>query len=128
MSYGIYYVYITALIPSYEEMIIAGLVKKGYRVGPLADSNEVTVATPDSVCALIALRIDTTDDEGATDIHSAFELHEKVEAFLLESKIFYYSLIITEAADCCWNISNVIITKSLPPPLPPVKKLNPDFN
>lgn len=128
MSFGIYYVYITALITSYEEMIIAGLVKKGYRVGPLADSNEVTVATPNSVCAVIALRVDTNDDEGATDIHSSFELHEKVEAFLLELKIFYYSLVVTEVADCCWNISNIEIPKVLPPPLPPVKKLNPDFN
>lgn len=126
MSYGIYYVYITALIPSYEEMIIAGLVKKGYRVGPLADSNKVTVAAPNSVCAIIALRVDTNDDEGDTSVHSSFEMHEKVEAFLLELKIFYYSLIVTEMADCCWNISNIEIPKALLPP--PVKKLNPNIN
>lgn len=118
MNFGIYYVYVTALIPTYEDMIIAGLVKKGYRVGPLAETNEVTVTTPDSICAIIALRLDVNDDEGDTIVHSAAELHEKIEAALQELKIFYYSLIVTESADCCWNISNIRIPKALPPPLP----------
>jgi hypothetical protein len=114
MSYGIYYVFITALISSYEDMVIAALVKAGFQVGSLSETHEVTIATKDSVSALIALRIDS-------EKHNAFELHGEVEKVLNELNILYYSLIVTESTDCAWNISNIRITKALPAaPIPAV--------
>jgi hypothetical protein len=111
MNYGTYYVFITALISSYEDMIIAALVKKGFQVSPLAESNQVTISDKDSVCAMIALRIDT-------DMEIAYEIHNEIQEVLISMNIVYYSLVVTESADCCWNISNIRVPKALPPPLP----------
>jgi hypothetical protein len=36
----------------------------------------------------------------------------------MDLNIVYYSLVVTESVDCCWNISNIRVTKALPPPLP----------
>lgn len=122
MNYGIYYVFITALISSYEDMIIAGLVKAGFQVSSLAEDNTVTLSTEDSVCAIIALRIDV-------DNENAFDLQTEIQKILKELKVIYYSLIVTESVDCAWNISNIKLPKALPPSsLPNVRKPDSSMN
>jgi len=111
MNYGIYYVFITALISSYEDMIIAGLVKAGFQVSSLAEDNTVTIGNDDSISVMIALRIDT-------EIDGAIVVIDEVKNVLKELKIVYYSLVVTESADCSWNISSIKLPKALPPPLP----------
>lgn len=107
MNYGIYYVFITALISSYEDMVIAALVKNGFQVSPIAETNIVTTGNTDSVSAIIALRIDSDDQ-------NAFQIHTEVEKVLSGLRILYHSLIVTESADCVWGISNIRLTKALP--------------
>lgn len=122
MNYGIYYVFITALISSYEDMVIAALVKKGFQVSPLSETNQVTIGDKDSICAMIALRIDLDDK-------SAFDLHTEIQSVLHELRVVYYSLVVTESADCCWNISNIKVPKALPPaPTTNVRKPNSGLN
>lgn len=111
MSYGIYYVFITALISSYEDMIIAGLVKAGFQVSSLAEDNTATIGDDDSISAMIALRIDT-------EMAGAIVVIDEVERVLKDLKIVYYSLVVTESTDCSWDISPIKLPKILPPPLP----------
>lgn len=111
MSYGIYYVFITALISSYEDMIIAGLVKAGFQVSSLSEDNTATISDDDSISVMIALRIDT-------EIEGAVAIIDEVEKVLKDLKIVYYSLVVTESTDCSWNISPIKLPKALPPPLP----------
>lgn len=122
MTTETFFVFITALIPSYDNMIIAGLVKKGYQVCPASSSNEVTCGGKDSISAIIALRIDSTEKD-------ATELHTVVHQLLVDLKIVYYSLLVTVATDCCWHASGLQLPKALPPaPLPNVRKPSSDLN
>jgi len=111
MSDGIYYVFITALISSYEDMIIAGLVKAGFQVSSLAEDSTVTIGDDDSISVMIALRIDT-------EIVGAVVVIDEVEKVLKDLKIVYYSLVVTESTDCSWDVSSIKLPKALPPPLP----------
>lgn len=122
MNTEIYYVFITALISSYEDMIIAALVKKGYQVSPLDESNQVTIGGDDSVSALITLRIEV-------DMQNALDLQTEIQKVLKELKVMYYSLIVTELVDCAWNVSSIKLPKALPPaPLPNVRKPDSSMN
>ena len=109
MTTETFFVFITALIPSYENMIIAGLVKKGYQVGPASLTNEVTSGGQDTVSAVIALRIDSEEE--------TIELQVVIQQLLEELKVIYYSLLVTVATDCCWNASGLQLPKAPPPPL-----------
>lgn len=122
MTIETFFVFITALIPQYEDMIIAGLVKKGYQVCPASLTNEVTSGGQDSVSAVIALRIDS-------EARDSTELHVVIQQLLLDLKIVYYSLMVTVATDCCWNASGLSFPKA-PPPLPllNVGKSDPTLN
>lgn len=111
MNYGIYYVFITALISSYEDMIIAGLVKAGFQVSSLSEDNIATIGGDDSLSSVIALRIDTEMD-------GAIVVIDEVEKVLKDLKIVYYSLVVAESTDCSWSISSIKLSKALPPPLP----------
>lgn len=114
MSYDTYYIYVTALISSYEDMIIAALVKAGFQVSPLSEDNNVTIGGDDTVSAVIALRVDT-------ELFGALNVFNKVESILKELKILYYSLVVVESTDCSWGASQIKIPKTikaLPPPLP----------
>jgi len=109
---NVYYVFITVLISSYEDMIIAALVKEGYQVSALSETNEVTIGNKDSVSAMIALRV-------VAEATNANELNGEIQEVLDELKILYYSLIVTESVDCSWNVSDIKLPRALPPPTPP---------
>jgi hypothetical protein len=115
MNHGVYYIFITALISSYEDMIIAALVKNGFMVSSLSEDNEVTMGGGDYISAIIALRIDIEDE-----VKPAIVLSDEIEKVLKDLNIVYYSLIVTESTDCSWNVSDIKIPKALPA-LPPPK-------
>lgn len=122
MNPEIYYVFITALISSYEDMIIAALVKKGYQVSPLSETNQVTIGGDDYFSALITLRIEV-------EVQNALDLNTEIQKVLKELKVMYYSLIVTESVDCAWHVSSIKLPKALPPsPLPNVRKPDPSMN
>lgn len=121
----IYYCWITALLPSYQDSIIAGLVKRGYMVGPAAKDGQVTTSVENNPAALIALSIYKAED---TDVN---KIYEDVVGVLHDIKARYYSVIISHSYEATWvganfslPVKNSVVEKSTatPPPIPNSKK------
>jgi hypothetical protein len=117
----IYYVWITALMPSYQDGIIAGLVKRGYMVGPAAKDGKVSVGTDTTAATLFALSVYRTDAE--TD---ANKVYTDITEVLKDMKAYYYSVIVSHSYEATWIGSNFSLPakkkadKVTPPPIPSV--------
>lgn len=120
---NIYYCWITALIPEYQDGIIAGMVKKGYMVGAAAKDGKVVSHMENRSAALIALNVYKSVD---TEV-AVTQVYEDLLAVLVEMKVFYHSIIVTAISAATWvgsNISIPVKEKAQPPPLPPDIKKN----
>jgi hypothetical protein len=123
MSY-IYYVWVTALLSSYQDGIIAGMVKKGYMVGPASKDGQIISGQENSPAALIALSIYKS---GETDCNA---IYKDLVTLLVEMKAHYHSVIVALSTDAVWVGPNIQIqVKEKPkapeaPPLPPEVKKN----
>ena len=118
----IYYVWITALLPSYQDGIIAGLVRRGYMVGPAAKDGKVASITEGCPAVLFALAIYKQEEE--TNVNN---IYKDVVAILDEIPARYYSVVISLSHEATWvgaNFSLPAKGKTQPPPVPSGKKSN----
>ena len=117
----IYYCWITALLPSYQDKIVAGLASRGYMVGPAAKDGKVATVTDNCPSVLFALSVYKEEETNVNKIY------EDVVAVLDEMKAYYYSVVISLSHEATWVGSNFQIpekNKAVPPPLPPAAKKN----
>ena|ERR1700674_2329465 len=115
----IYYCWITALLPSYQDGIVAGLAKRGYMVGPAAKDGKVTLYKEDCPGVLMALSVYREEETNVNNIY------DDVLAVLKEIKAYYYSVVISLSHEATWVGPNFQIpskNKPTPPPLPGTKK------
>jgi hypothetical protein len=115
----IYYVWISAILPNYQDGIVAGLARKGYMVGPSAKDGVVTIGHSPAV--LIALSVYKPEEINVNTIYN------DVVEVLKGIKAYYYSVIISLSSEATWSSGNVIAAikdaeKSTPPPVPGPKK------
>lgn len=118
----IYYCWVTALLPAYQDGIIAGLVRRGYMVGPAGKDGKVASITEGCPSVLIALSV-----YKAEEAVTANTIYEDMLAILTEMNARYYSLIISLSHEATWVGSNFSIPakkKAEPPPVPPTGKKN----
>lgn len=107
------YCWITGVLESYQDPLICGLVHKGYMVGATANDGKVIVNYKnDSPCHVLALSVYKLVEP---EILSAQKVYEDVSEILAEMKAYYYSLIVSKAADCVWSGSNFSIEKKIRP-------------
>lgn len=113
----IYYVWVTALLQSDQDNIIAGLVKRGYMVGPAAKDGKVSCVTEGCPSALISLSVYKQEEE--IDIK---KVYEDTLSVLDEIHCRYFSVVISLSHEATWvgpNFSVPAKEKDKPPPLPP---------
>ena len=118
----IYYCWVTALLPDYQDSIIAGLVRRGYMVGPAGKDGKVSSVTPGCPSVLIALSVYKADDAV-----TATTIYNDMVAILTEINARYYSVIVSLSHEATWIGSNFSLPakkKSEPPPVPPAGKKN----
>jgi len=116
----IYYVWVTALLPSYQDGLIAGLVQRGYMVGPAAKDGKVSMAVEGCPAVLIALSVYKQEEE--VDVK---KIYEDVLAVLTEIPARYYSVVISLSHEATWVGANFTLpakSKKEPPPVPPAGK------
>ena len=119
----IYYCWITALLSSYQDGIVAGLAKRGYMVGPAAKDGQVSIVQENSPSALVSLSIYKEEEINVNKIY------DDVIAVLTEMKAYYHSVIISLSYEATWVGSNVQVPPKPkpvgnPPPVPSGKKKN----
>lgn len=118
----VYTCWITCMLESYQDSIVAALIKKKYTVG-LASSGTVVLNEDDQVSAILAYTIYKISDENI-DIS---KVYDDVILTLREIKGYYYSVIVAESQQSTWTGSNMIVksNKDVPQlPPPPGKKSN----
>ena len=117
----IYYVWVTALLPTYQDGIVAALAKKGYMVGPAAKDGKVTMSSENCPAALITLSVYREEETNVNKIY------DDIMAILGELNYLSYSVIVSHSYDAIWTGSNFqlpVKSKATPPPLPPGTKKN----
>ena len=115
----IYYCWITALLPSYQDGIVAGLARKGYMVGPASkDGKVVESINKDSPSVLFALSVYKPTETNANKIY------DDVMLVLQEMRAHYLSVIISLSSEAVWAGTNIKLpTTEAVAPLPK-KNLN----
>lgn len=116
----IYYVWVTALLPEYQDGIIAKLVQRGYMVGPAAKDGQVSSKSEGCPSVLIALSVYKQEEE--TDVK---KVYEDVVSVLNEIPARYYSVVVSLSHEATWVGSNFTLPskgKPQPPPVPPTGK------
>jgi hypothetical protein len=112
----IYTCWITCMLESYQDKIVAGLIKKGYTVG-LASSGKAVVNHENQVSAIIGLTVYKLSKEEL----SITEVYEDFAFVMTDMKGYFYSIIVAETNNSTWAGSNIFLqpkkaTQLLPPP------------
>lgn len=101
------------MLESYQDHIVAGMIKKGYTVG-LASTGKVAVNLDNQVSAVLALTVYKLSEE---DIPIT-KVYEDLGFILTEMKGYFYSIIIAETNNSTWAGSNIFLQPKKPQLLP----------
>lgn len=108
------------MLQSYQDGIVAGLVKRGYVVA-LASGEKSSTNREDQVSALIVLTVYKLDDKMSTS-----KLYEDLAFILTDIKAYFYSVVIADSTTSTWVGSNILLQpeKEIPQltPAPDTKK------
>lgn len=119
MNMRVYYCWITALVASYHDGIIAGMAKKGYMVGALSKDG-MTLSPGEASSALITINLYHRQN---VDIEID-KVYKDVSDVLDEMKARYFSIIISLATESRWYGSNFNIISVPAPDLTSKKSMN----
>jgi hypothetical protein len=104
-----YYVWITLLSNAYVEPFFGSLIKRGWRVGALA--NTLIQSNDDNVATFVAFSM-AREQSGEFNEMSVKTILQEVCDALNVLKAKYYSLTVTEPAGCTWVLGNVLLSEA----------------
>lgn len=104
MSEVTYYVWVNTITDVYTESLVGRLVRRGWRVAPLASS--LSLHNEDNMSTLIAFTIARTP-KNAEDEVTAPKVLEEVKDVLKRLKMRYHSVIVTQPVGCTWVLGNI---------------------
>jgi hypothetical protein len=112
----VYSCWITCLLESYQDNIVAALIKRGYTVGLSGKEN---VNQSNQVSALISINLFRIDERD----HNINKVITDVTDVLNEIKGYFYSIIVSESNYSTWAGSNIVVhNNKVLPQLPPADK------
>jgi len=115
----IYYCWVTALLPSYQDGIVAGMARRGYMIGPAAKDGKVVSPTHEgSPAFLFALSVYQQTETNVGKIY------EDLLAVLQEMKTHYFSVIVSLSTEATWSGTNITVPAPPPAAPPPLPKKN----
>lgn len=100
----VYTCWITCMLESYQDQIVAGLIKKGYTIG-LASTGKVIVNQDNQVSAVIAFTAYNLSQEDLT----ITKMYDDICLILTDIKAYFYSIVIAEAVNSTWTGSNIFM-------------------
>jgi len=121
MIVNIYTCWVPLVVKTHLDDLTAGMVKKGYCVGPASGDGTLSLGNDSQPSFLLSFTVYKTSGE-----ITAQNIYDDVLSILTEKKACFYAIIIAQAYDCTWTGCNFNIPekKSVPPPVPPNRKLN----
>lgn len=112
----VYSCWITCMLESYQDSIVAALIKRGYTVGLSGKEN---VNQPHQVSALLSLNLFKMDDKD----HNLNKVITDVTDVINGIKGYFYSIIVSESNYATWAGSNIVVHDNrMVPQLPPADK------
>jgi hypothetical protein len=107
---GYFAVFITALLPEYESAFVTELIKKGYMVSVAnPKSPTITYGAKGTPASLLVLKVFSTNKN-----LSPHDLVKDVEDIGIDKKLFFYSVVVGEMANCNWIGSNFYLPQVIP--------------
>jgi hypothetical protein len=106
---GQYIIWVTSMFASYEDRVVAGMIKKGYIVSAGVDDGQLSNNIPGAAGVVIAFIVACKDP--ATPLNKVFQ---DLADVLDEVKVLFYSIIISAVNDCVWVPGNIVLPKSKP--------------
>jgi hypothetical protein len=100
-----FYAWVTTATDDYAEALCAKLVRRGFYVGPMA--RHLITSFPDNpahVVAIVVYRAPRNDDEKKE--YTVTGIHAEIVDVIKQLKGKFWSLIVSKAAGCTWNIGN----------------------
>lgn len=120
---GNFVAFVTCMFKDYEDLIVAGMLKKGYTVGVVASDGKLTHGDETRPAVITTFKVETRDEaKKATDIF------KDLIAVLAEKKVLYYSVVVSAYVDSSWIASNIELPKPAPPQEVPQPIPEPDKN
>jgi hypothetical protein len=119
---GYYVLWITCLLSEYESRLSSALLKRGYTISAANTDGVIALGSKENPSFLLSFRL-YSGKEGLTPQL----VHKDVMDIIIQEKMYVYSTVVSEMADCSWHGSNIILPAKLPPaPVvnPENKKLN----
>lgn len=92
------------MLESYQDKIVAGLIKRGYTVGS-ASSGKVVINHENQVSAILALTIYKISEEEL----AITKIYEDLAFILTDMKGYFYSIVIAETNNSTWAGSNIFL-------------------
>lgn len=92
------------MLESYQDQIVAGLIKKGYTVG-LASTGKVIVNHDNQVSAVIAFTAYKLSQEELP----ITKVYDDIGLILTDLKAYFYSIVIAETSNSTWTGSNIFM-------------------
>jgi hypothetical protein len=108
----IYTCWITCLLESYQDAIVAGLIKRGYTIGLSGRGN---VNQHNQFSAVLSYSLYKLDDPDLT----APGILKEIGIILSDMKAYYYSIVVAEGNNAAWAGSNIIVQDNKTIPLLP---------
>lgn len=91
---GNFVAFVTCMFKDYEDLIVAGMLKKGYTVGTVASDGKLTHGGEGHPAVITTFKIETRDEtKKATDVF------KDLIAVLAEKKVLYYSVVVSAYVD-----------------------------
>ena len=96
--------WITVMFSSYEDKIVAGMIKKGYAIAASLPDGQLTQSQPETAGAVISFvmipkKSEATNKEVFTDLLDV----------LSQERVLFYSVIVSVMTDAVWLDSNIIL-------------------
>lgn len=104
------------MVLSYQDTLIAGMVKRGYTIGPASADLNLHNGTDNQPAFMIAF----TAFKAGQDL-LAKDIYKDIVEILGEINAYYYGIVVAQAYDSTWVGCNFNMSdkkRATPPPLP----------
>ncbi len=100
----VYYCFITAMLASYQDGIVAGMAKRGYMIGSASKNGKLVEGVwPDAPSVVIALGVYKPEET------TAAEIYKDIDEVCRDMKTCVYSIVISYAHEAVWQGPNFLL-------------------
>jgi hypothetical protein len=110
MAVQVYYVWVTSSNDGYAEALCSKLIRRGFTVGPLA--RHLITSHGDNPACVVALSLfrSPRNEQEKTE-YTVAGIYAEVIDVIKHIKGKFWSLVVSEAAGCTWNIGNTRLSE-----------------